>query len=926
MNAKRKKRLAFILSAIMIVTMLPATVFAQEDATVVNSEAELNNALNALKTGGKIQLGDEINLTSTVEISGGEVILDLNGKALTSEGTVLRVTGSGTKLIIKDNSVDASGKIELTGDPKYAYVINLRNGASAELRSGSIIAEGANVTEISLQNDTTFTMIGGTVKSGNSTWATTNQGSVSFTGGKIYAAGAGTLTKRFYDNESQILVRDTDGAFTVQSNDTYPTEYNVNYGNLFFDNYGTISDASASLYNTYKGDDKVADIVINAGGSGNVPSVTLQNGQKLDITLNEGASIAPSEGKVIKVKEGASVVVRGSGTVADGTFVPFDSNHEIIPKTENGVTTYEPTTPMYYQVGDEQFDKLENALEAAIEGDGNISLLRNATQKTAITIPKEEEIVIDLGGHTLLMTGHLEYKDDTSGMSVVPVVLNHGNLTVKNGEIATGEKAMDVIVNTGSVTVAQDVKLSNEYAKNDGRGLIVNFGGSVETAGILESAANDGVITYGGTVEITNGKISSTAATASPVTIYNRTYDTYNDSGDAAVTISGGELTSAGYVIGVNHIRSGNSSLTITDGTLNSTSEKHPAIYWPGKGVLTVGTQDAVGEPEITSAGGSAIEICCGTLNIYSGIFKGGTEKTAVEETTADLAALFRENSGGSNIGDAVTVIAQRGDAYASAPLTINIAGGTFESPTNFGVRYFDCNLGTDAGQLEQEVNVSVTNGNFFGGQGSVDGSLLTESAKPFISGGIFSEPIAEYVIEGSEQAIYKYKDVDGTTTLYTVGEDSINEVIKNAGEGATLEITSGDVNITDAPAGLEVTNSGDGVVKVNGVNVGDTPVTACEHENFEWVIDKEATATEAGSKHEECTVCGYEKAAVEIPATGTSDNPQNPSQEGTEQKPQTDASSKTGDDSNILPIVALMTLAAVGIVGTAFYGRRKEQ
>ena len=38
----------------------------------------------------------------------------------------------------------------------------------------------------------------------------------------------------------------------------------------------------------------------------------------------------------------------------------------------------------------------------------------------------------------------------------------------------------------------------------------------------------------------------------------------------------------------------------------------------------------------------------------------------------------------------------------------------------------------------------------------------------------------------------------------------------------------------------------------------------------FEWVIDKEATETEAGSKHEKCTVCGYAKAAVEIPATGT--------------------------------------------------------
>ena len=37
----------------------------------------------------------------------------------------------------------------------------------------------------------------------------------------------------------------------------------------------------------------------------------------------------------------------------------------------------------------------------------------------------------------------------------------------------------------------------------------------------------------------------------------------------------------------------------------------------------------------------------------------------------------------------------------------------------------------------------------------------------------------------------------------------------------------------------------------------------------FQWVTDKAAAATEAGSRHEECTVCGYEKAAVAIPATG---------------------------------------------------------
>lgn len=35
----------------------------------------------------------------------------------------------------------------------------------------------------------------------------------------------------------------------------------------------------------------------------------------------------------------------------------------------------------------------------------------------------------------------------------------------------------------------------------------------------------------------------------------------------------------------------------------------------------------------------------------------------------------------------------------------------------------------------------------------------------------------------------------------------------------------------------------------------------------FEWVIDKAPTATEAGSKHQQCTVCGHALPAVEIPA-----------------------------------------------------------
>lgn len=84
----------------------------------------------------------------------------------------------------------------------------------------------------------------------------------------------------------------------------------------------------------------------------------------------------------------------------------------------------------------------------------------------------------------------------------------------------------------------------------------------------------------------------------------------------------------------------------------------------------------------------------------------------------------------------------------------------------------------------------------------------------------------------------------------------------------------------------------------------------------FAWVTDREATATEAGSRHEECTVCGYEKAAVEIPATGTSAGG---GQTGDTTSPQ------TGDDSNLALWIVVMLAAGAALTGTAVYSRKRK-
>ena len=91
----------------------------------------------------------------------------------------------------------------------------------------------------------------------------------------------------------------------------------------------------------------------------------------------------------------------------------------------------------------------------------------------------------------------------------------------------------------------------------------------------------------------------------------------------------------------------------------------------------------------------------------------------------------------------------------------------------------------------------------------------------------------------------------------------------------------------------------------------------------FKWVIDKEATTAEKGSKHEECTVCGYKKAAVEIPATGSSTGETTPD----ETNPDTGATTPpaTGDNSHMALWFALLFVSGAGVIGTTVYGKKKR-
>ena len=105
---------------------------------------------------------------------------------------------------------------------------------------------------------------------------------------------------------------------------------------------------------------------------------------------------------------------------------------------------------------------------------------------------------------------------------------------------------------------------------------------------------------------------------------------------------------------------------------------------------------------------------------------------------------------------------------------------------------------------------------------------------------------------------------------------------------------------------------------------------------SFKWVVDKEANATQKGAKHEECTVCGYKRAAVEIPATGTTIAPTTtptttpattPKKDSTTTSTTTSAvkDPKTGDNSNIFLWIVLLLISGGTVSCIIIYDKKRK-
>ncbi len=140
-----------------------------------------------------------------------------------------------------------------------------------------------------------------------------------------------------------------------------------------------------------------------------------------------------------------------------------------------------------------------------------------------------------------------------------------------------------------------------------------------------------------------------------------------------------------------------------------------------------------------------------------------------------------------------------------------------------------------------------------------------------------------------------------------------------------------------DATGASEITDKTSVILAATGHSASDWKYDADNHwhecscgdkadkaaHDFKWVVDKEATATKKGSKHEECKVCGYKKAAVEIPATGSTTKPTDP----TQTNPSTGAESpKTGDNNNLMLWIALLFISGGAVISIIVYSKKKKE
>lgn len=626
---------------------------------------------------------------------------------------------------------------------------------------------------------------------------------------------------------------------------------------------------------TIKGNSKLTSnsqaIYHPQAGTLNIQSGTITGATGIEM---RAGTLNVTGGTIIGTGTPTSVTPNGNGSTSDGAGIAVSQHTTKLPITVNisggNISGYSAL----YESNPQQNDKDSiDKIQINITG-GDFKATTGGTN----AVYSEDKTGFISGG---------TYNSDVSSYVIDgnKAIENQDNIFTigPNPEVAVAEfngkgyrtlaDAIKAAKDGGTVTLLKDTTDSVTIPKESTVTLDLN-GKTITTSG--DTVNNYGTLTVKDSSEPSTGKLISKrncgifAASNSTTTFASGTIESVEGaiitgkSTGATINITGGTLNASdnAVVAGNGSKRDGEpNTINISGGTLNGaiTTSGYVAcgVYAPWKDNVNItgGTISVTGGAGVVARAGN-VKISGGTITTTGDATgKVGDSRVVVPcsaivyDSEANYPAMTDDSkitvTGGKfNSGNGVNAITNVG-----TDVKIEISGGTFSSavPEKYCAdNYHPSPLKNGTyGVHQHEGDWAITLPDC-----TKEGSKTRTCT---ICGTVETEKIPASTGHEWETDF----TVDTPATCTTKGSKSIHckkcDVTKEVTEIPVTDHSYGANWISDAEKHWHACE-----------NCGDKKDEAVH--TFQWVVDKDPTVTQKGSKHEECTVCGYKKASVEIP------------------------------------------------------------
>ncbi len=341
----KKRMLSLLLALIMLVGLLPTTVFAAEgdhahDDIIYNTAWSGSMSATTISKNTNIVLTDDVTFSGNLQISGGKTVnLCLNGKTLDMGSSVLKVFANGAIHIC---DCGEGGKI--TGSSYQGTISAWGTGAISI--SGGTISNDSNYTISNTDGSTTVT--GGTIISFNTRYALYNSGSgkITVTGSAEVSGGMGIYNRNgeievsggtVICNSTAIAQLGT-GSITISGGTVSST------GTICIDNSdsGTVTvSGDAHISGTYGIQNRSGTVYINGGTvEGKTTWAIYNHGDNGVIEVSGGTITSASKEGIYNSKETGIIYLSGSPAISGNPAAISNGSGSVYAQSSDGSSVY----------------------------------------------------------------------------------------------------------------------------------------------------------------------------------------------------------------------------------------------------------------------------------------------------------------------------------------------------------------------------------------------------------------------------------------------------------------------------------------------------------------------------------------------------------------------------------------------------------